>query len=243
MTLAVSDAKSAFPDYEEIIIKAIESPARLREDVRITDLTLCPRKKVFEIVNPKSESRQTIVRTAAGQGLHRLIQKKLKQSDPERYEIELPVEFKDFIYGSIDVYDKGFDVVIDIKEKTVNGSWDERPFSSQEEQLRNLMVMKNTTKGVIVLVLLNEHPTIKKFDYLMTEEQKKRQLMKLEEDATSFLNAKNSKDPRIAKHVFFDGNLNWLCHKKKNNEWCPYYWKCMTMIGEEKEEEKLRGPE
>src|SRR5215469_4478183 len=240
-TMALSDTVSGFPDYAEIIMKAIEQPMILRNGVRITDLTLCPRQKVFEIVNPKNQPHQTIVRTAAGQGLHRLIQKRLKESDPDAYEIEMPVEYKNFVYGSIDVYDKRCDVIIDIKEKIVNGYWEERPYSSQEEQLRNLMAMNNTSRGVIILVLLNK-ATIKKFEYFMTEEQKKRQLMKLDENASSFLTAKNSRDPGLAKHVFLDGNLKWLCHRldKKNGAhiWCPYFLQCATIIAAAEEKRK-----
>lgn len=204
---------------------------------------LCPRKKVFEIVNPKNQSYQTTVRTAAGQGLHRLMQKQLKKSDPEAYESEMPVEYKNFVYGSIDVYDKRCDVVIKTKEKIVNGPWDLRPHSSHEEQLMSLMAMNNTSRGVIVLIILDKTDQVKQFNYFMTEEQKKRQLMKLEENADSFLNAKNGRNPGLAQHVFFDRNLKWLCSKtdKKSGEdvLCPYYWECLAMIVEKKKKEDV----
>jgi hypothetical protein len=134
------------PDYTEIILKAIDQPIKIRDGVQITDLTLCPRRKIFEIVNPKEQSRQAIVRTAAGKGLHRFVQKKIKNPDADRYEAEVPVQFKDFIYGSIDLYDKESETVIDIKEKVVIGSWEIRPLSSQEEQLKDLMAMQNVSK-------------------------------------------------------------------------------------------------
>jgi hypothetical protein len=90
LILSEPEAEAGFPDYAEIITKAIGQTVKLKDGVQITDLTLCPRKKIFEIVNPREQSQQTIVRTAAGSGLHRLIQKKIKESDPERYEIEMP---------------------------------------------------------------------------------------------------------------------------------------------------------
>jgi hypothetical protein len=238
LTLSEPEAETGFPDYSEIIMKAIWQPMKLKDGVQITDLTLCPRKKIFEIVSPRQQSQQTIVRTAAGSALHRLIQKKIKESDPERYEIEMPVEYNDFIYGSIDIYDKRFDTVIDIKEKVVNGSWEVKPFSSQEEQIKNLMAMKNASKGVLVLVLLNGKATIKQFRYFMTEEEQQVQLRKLKENASSYLSAKNSKDPMLANYAFFDKNLSWLCHRidRKIDEhvWCPYYWDCMALIVREK---------
>jgi|SRR5712692_9679770 len=79
-TLHPADADTQIPDYTEIILKAIDQPMRIRDGVRITDLTLCPRRKIFEIINPKEESKQTVVRTAAGNGLHRLVQKKTRIS-------------------------------------------------------------------------------------------------------------------------------------------------------------------
>ena len=59
-----------------------------RDGVQITDLTLCPRRKIFEIVNPKEQSKRTIVRTAAGKGLHRFVQKKIKNPDPDRLKYQ-----------------------------------------------------------------------------------------------------------------------------------------------------------
>jgi hypothetical protein len=229
------------PDYTEIILKAIDQPMKIRDGVQITDLTLCPRRKIFEIVNPKQQSRQTIVRTAAGKGLHRFVQKKIKNPDPDRYEAEVPVEYKDFIYGSIDLYDKEIETVIDIKEKVVNGSWEIKPLSSQEEQLKDLMAMKNVSKGALVLILVNGKEAIKQFNYYMTGEERLEQLRNLNEKGSLFLTAKNNKDPSIANYAFFDRSLNWLCHridkKTADHVWCPYYWDCMTLIAREKTNE------
>jgi hypothetical protein len=205
--------------------------------VQITDLTLCPRRKIFEIVNPKEQSRQTIVRTAAGKGLHRFVQKKIKNPDADRYEAEAPVEHKNFIFGSIDLYDKQSETVIEIKEKVVNGSWEIRPLSSQE-QLKDLMAMKNVLKGALVLILVNGKEAIKQFNYYMTEEERLEQLKSLNEKGSQFLTAKNNRDPSIANYAFFDRSLNWLCHridkKAADHVWCPYYWDCMTLIAREK---------
>ena len=134
---------------------------KVRDGVQITDLTLCPRRKIFEIVNPKEQSRQTIVRTAAGKGLHRFVQKKIKNPDIDRYEAEVPVEYKDFIYGSIDLYDRELEIVIDIKEKVVNGSWEIRPLSSQEEQLKNL----NEKANLFLTAKNNRDPSIANYAF------------------------------------------------------------------------------
>lgn len=121
----------------------------------------------------------------------------------------------------------------------VNGSWEVRPFSSQEEQLRDLMAMKNVSKGALVLILVNGKEAIKQFNYYMNEEERVEQLKNLNEKASSFLHAKNKRDPSLANYAFFDKNLSWLCHRidKKTDQhvWCQYYWDCMSLIVKEKE--------
>lgn len=232
--MALSDTISKFPDYAEIILKALEQPM---DYVKVTDRILCPRQKIFEIVNPKGQSYQAKENTRKGRDIHKQIQRWLKKSFPEVYEIERSVQFKNLIFGSIDVYDKKLDIVIEIKvspkEKTVNSSWDEKPRTWDVEQLKYLMAMNNTSRGKIILVFPNGMITVKEFDHIMLEGEKKRYLMKLDENAKSFLIAKNSRDPGLAKHVFFDGNLNWLC-QRKGEVMCPYFFQCMSMIGKEK---------
>jgi hypothetical protein len=47
----------------------------------------------------------------------------------------------------------------------------------------------------------------------MNKNEIQEQLKKLEEKAVSYLKAKNHKDPYLAKHVFFEKSLNWLCNR------------------------------
>jgi len=239
LALQEPDPETRIPDYVEIIRNAIDKPMKSQDGVKVTDLMFCPRRRIFEIVNPTKKSSQNVIRTAAGSGLHRLIQKRIIDSDPERYESETLVEYDSLIFGSIDLYDKEFKTVIDIKEKLVNGSWAIKPFSSHEEQLKNLMAMKNTSKGVLLIVVVNGKDEIKQFNYQMNLEERQAQLNKLKEKARSFLNAKNKRNPYLAFHVFFDKALNWLCHKTDkgtgNEILCPYYWECSDMIKRERE--------
>jgi len=54
LTLVKPHLDVEFPDYTEIILRAIDQPMKIRDGVhgvQITDLTLCPRRKIFEIVN------------------------------------------------------------------------------------------------------------------------------------------------------------------------------------------------
>jgi hypothetical protein len=104
------------------------------------------------------------------------------------------------------------------------------------------MAIKDVSNGVLMLVLVgggNNEP-IKQFNYHMTKNERQQQLKNLEDKATSFLNARNKKDPYLAKYVFFDNQLKWLCHrndrKRGKDIMCPYYWDCFAMIKREREE-------
>jgi hypothetical protein len=192
------------------------------------------------LIKPKSQTPQTTIRTATGTALHIYTQKKLKNPDPDRYEVESPVEHKGYIFGSIDLYDKEFNIVVDIKTKIVeNERWEIKPFLSHEEQLMDLMALKKAGNGVLVYILIGCSKSTLEFNYEMTEYELQLQLEKLEKRACSFLNAKNQKDPSLAEHVFFNNSLNWLCQRtdKKTGTgiFCPYYWDCFPMIKEEKE--------
>jgi hypothetical protein len=113
----VAENHNELPHYEEIVLDAITEPPKLRNGVKITDITTCCRLKIFEIVNPKERAPQDKVRTASGTAIHRYLQKKISNPDPERYDVELPVDYKEYIFGSIDLYDKKFNVIIDIKTR------------------------------------------------------------------------------------------------------------------------------
>jgi hypothetical protein len=54
----------------------------------------------------------------------------------------------------------------------------------------------------------------------MTEEQRLDQLKKLTEEFNSLQQAVKLKDPSIARGVYSDGSMNWLCKD------CPYLKKC-----------------
>lgn len=62
------------------------------------------------------------------------------------------------------------------------------------------MAIKDVSNGVLMLVLVgggeNNQP-IKQFNYHMTENERQEQLKYLEDKATSFLNARNKKDPYL----------------------------------------------
>jgi hypothetical protein len=231
------------PRYGEIVLKALTQPPKIREGVQITEINLCDRQKIFQLTKPKSQTPQNVVRTATGTALHIYAQRKIKNPDPSLYDVELLVEHDGWIFGTIDFYDREFDVVVDIKTKLVeNEGWEIKPFSSHEQQLKDLMALKKARNGVLVYLLIGcSSKSYLEFYYEMNEYELQLQLKNLEKRAASFLNAKKQSNPALAENVFFNKGLNWLCHridkKTGNGIFCRYYWDCFTMIKEEKEKE------
>lgn len=230
------------PRYGEVVLKALTQSPKIREGVQITDINLCHRQKIFQRIKPKPQTPQTAIRTATGTALHIYAQRKIKNPDPSRYDVENLVEHEGWIFGTIDLYDKEFNAVIDIKTKLVeNESWEIKPFSSHEQQLKDLMALKKARNGVLVYLLIGcSSRSYLEFYYEMNEYELQTQLKDLEKRAASFLNAKKQSNPTLAEYVF-NKSLNWLCHRtdKKTGKaiFCPYYWDCFAMIKEEKERE------
>jgi hypothetical protein len=228
------------PDYREIIFSSVVPRPRSLDGVQVSQINMCDRKNIFQIIDPIQESPQNKIRIATGIAIHSYTQKKIvKNPDPNRFEVEKQLHYRDFIFGNIDLYDKEFGVAVELKTKFLeNTKWKVRPFVSHVQQLKDLMAIGNITYGALVYEVIGGDEPLVQFNYRMDSDEHKEQLKMLEERATRFLNAKNKKDPALAKHVFFSKDLRWLCDRidKQTGEhvWCPYYWKCMSMIAKEK---------
>ena len=82
--------------------------------------------------------------------------------------------------------------------------------------------MLNASTGYMLYqCLMNfENKPWKIFKVIMTAEERKEQLSKLVDETERLQAAKKMKDPSLARHVYYDENLRWLC---KN---CPYSKEC-----------------
>jgi hypothetical protein len=230
------------PDYREIIFSSVVPRPRSLDGVQVSQINMCDRKNIFQIIDPIQESPQNKIRIATGIAIHSYTQKKIvKNPDPNRFEVEKQLHYRDFIFGNIDLYDKEFGVAVELKTKFLeNTKWKVKPFVSHVQQLKDLMAIGNISYGVLVYEVIGggvEEPLVQ-FNYQMNSDEREEQLRMLNERATTFLDAKNKKDPALARHVFFDKDLHWLCDRidKKTGEhvWCPYYWKCMFIITKER---------
>jgi len=87
------------------------------------------------------------------------------------------------------------------------------------------MAMQNAPIGYMVyqcIMHFGPRPW-REFKVTMTEQQRKDQLEKLVVEITSLQNAMKAKDPSLARHVYLDKDLNWLCKE------CPYAKECDSM--------------
>jgi hypothetical protein len=237
------------PDYREIIFSSVVPGPRVCDGVQVSQINMCDRKNILQIVDPIEESSRDKIRKVTGIAMHSYTQKKIvRNPDPSIFEVEKQVHCSDFIFGNIDLYDKDVGVAVEIKTKIVQDpKWKVRPFVSHIQQLKDLMAMGNISYGALVYEVIGGNEPLVQFNYRMDKDEHEEQLKILEERATRFLNAKNKKDPALAKHVFFNKDLRWLCDRidKQTGEhvWCPYYWKCMSMIAKEKTPTERPEPE
>jgi CRISPR/Cas system-associated exonuclease Cas4 (RecB family) len=60
----------------------------------------------------------------------------------------------------------------------------------------------------------------KQFKVTMTEKERRGQIEKLVKEMKSYQNAMEAKDPSMARGVYSDKDLNWMCAD------CPYAQEC-----------------
>jgi hypothetical protein len=75
-----------------------------RNGWHVTDIALCPRQRVFKVIDPLPLTDKELNMYSSGKAIHEAVQW-LFTSDPKRYEKEKYVEYND-IEGSIDIFDK-----------------------------------------------------------------------------------------------------------------------------------------
>jgi CRISPR/Cas system-associated exonuclease Cas4 (RecB family) len=99
------------------------------------------------------------------------------------------------------------------------------PKSWHVQQLKYYMAMLGASQGYIMYQLLMHfgNTPFKTFKITMTEQERKEQLDKLVDEADSLKRALEARDPSLAKPVYDDPKLNWLCRE------CLYQVNCKRM--------------
>ena len=85
--------------------------------------------------------------------------------------------------------------------------------------------MSNATQGYIMyqLVMHFGNAPFRTFKITMSAQERKEQLDKLVDEADSLKRVMEARDPSLAKPVYADPKLNWLCKD------CPYQVNCKRM--------------
>jgi PD-(D/E)XK nuclease superfamily len=138
---------------------------------------------------------------------------------PNRFRSEMEVQYE-HIRGRIDIYDRIFNNVIDIKTSKSQRVL-LKPFKFHQKQVRNYMAMVDSNEGHLIYQM-NNFGTYISFPIYMTAEERKKELEELKSEADSLQNAIDAGDPSSAKGIYDDSEMSWMCNK------CKYLQKCQS---------------
>lgn len=206
-------------NYIKILRDSCKELERTDCSIYIKDLALCHRKKVFRIIDPIPMTDTELFNYVNGIANHEIIQR-LFMMHPDRFRSEMHVTYMN-VKGKIDVYDKWFNTVIDIKVSKSQKLM-LKPLKFHEEQLKSYMAIIDADDGQL-LYQLNNFRSYLPFSLHMNSDQRREQLTKLESQADLLHKAIEERDPSIAKCIYDDDDLNWMCYK------CQYLQRCKEM--------------
>jgi CRISPR/Cas system-associated exonuclease Cas4 (RecB family) len=195
--------------------------SRPREGTHLSDLTMCIRQGVFRKIDPLPISEKTLSIFSAGRAIHGAIQW-LFLSDIKRFEREKHLEFRG-IKGSVDIYDKIRNIPLEFKTSRASDITAPKHFHLQ--QLKYYMAMLGSGEGYMIYQCLLHfgNAPFKAFKITMSAKERKEQLDKLVDEADSLKRALEARDPSLARSVYDDPSLNWLCRD------CSYQVNCKRM--------------
>jgi hypothetical protein len=189
-----------------------------KEKVSVTRLCLCQRQWIFDLIFPVTISDEELCRYIMGEAAHDVFAR-LFMMFPDRFKCQMQIQYEN-VTGRIDVYDKLFQTVMEMK--TNNSAYMLKPNKWDVQQLRYYLSMIDSEEGVIIYQL-NVPMKYAIFPIHMNERERKQELEHLKEEALSFSHAIENRDPSSAKAIYDDKELEFLCKK------CPYLNKCIAM--------------
>jgi CRISPR/Cas system-associated exonuclease Cas4 (RecB family) len=207
-------------NYLRVLKEAQEQLISNDRTVAVKDLAFCHRKKVFSIIDPAPMTEEELYGYISGQAAHDVIGR-LFRMFPNRFRMEMEVYYG-IVRGKVDVYDKLYNCVIDIKTSSSQKIL-LKPFKFHEEQVRYYMAIQDSEDGVVIYFMNSIYGKYRVFPIYMTAQERNAQLEKLKLYATSLLKAIEVGDPSLAKGIYDDNEIKWLCNK------CPYLEKCKVM--------------
>ena len=186
------------PNYIALMQEAMEERySKPREGYHVSDVTLCPRMKVFQRRYRRPIGARTVSIYSAGKAIHEAIQW-LFLSDKRTFEREKYVEFED-IQGSVDIFDRRRNIPVEFK--TTRASDIKEPKSFMWSRLKDYMAMLGASQGIVLYQLLMHfgNTPFRTFHILMNAEQRKDQRDKLVKEVNSLKRAMEAGDPSLAR--------------------------------------------
>jgi CRISPR/Cas system-associated exonuclease Cas4 (RecB family) len=207
-------------EYIALLQTALEENfSKPRKGTHVTDLLLCGTQRVFKEIDPLPINVKTLAIFATGMAIHGVYQWLLHSG---RFEREKHLEFQG-VMGSVDILDKIRNIPIEFKTTRALNVTDPKPWHLQ--QLKWYLAMLGASEGYIIYQKLMHfgNAPFKTFKITMTAQERKEQLDKLVDEADSLKRAMEARDPSLARPVYNDPKLNWLCKE------CPYQVNCKRM--------------
>jgi CRISPR/Cas system-associated exonuclease Cas4 (RecB family) len=206
-------------DYISLLKRAREQLRSRSYSLAIKDLVLCPKKKVFSTIDPIPMTDEELYDYVSGQASHDVIER-LFMIYPNRFRAEIEVQYGN-VRGKIDIHDKPLNNIVDIKTSKLQ-KIPFKPFKFHEEQVRYYMAILGSEEGQIIYQMDNFRRYIV-FPIYMTNKERMDQLEKLEHESEVLRKAIDSKDPSLARGIYNDPDMSWMCNK------CPYLEKCISI--------------
>jgi hypothetical protein len=206
-------------EYVTLLKKARQQLQSGGKTVSVKDLILCPRKKVFGVIDPIPMTEEVLYNYVSGQAAHDVIGR-LFMMFPNRFKLEMQIQYEN-VKGTIDVYDRHLHAIIEVK--TTKSNIMLKPTRWDEQQLKYYMSMMDSEEGAVIYQMNNASKYLI-FPIRMDELERKPLLKILQQEAGSLEHAIETRDPWAAKAIYDDQELNWLCKK------CPYLNKCTAAV-------------
>lgn len=211
-----------------------------REGIHVSDLVLCPRKTLFRRLNPAKTTPTELNFFTLGKSLHQAAQDLTKvhgEQFAQEQEVWMDEQGKTWYGGDdtgiedafpkdssvvahIDIYDKKNNVPVEMKG--IRKADIDQPKSFHAQQLRYYMAITGAEKGIVLYQLLMnfKDKPFKEFILSMDEVERTAEKQKLMREMKHFKKALDAKDPRLARDVMSDPELNWQCDS------CKYLPQC-----------------
>jgi hypothetical protein len=214
-----SDSKDLGDHYIVRMQEAMEEWfSKPRDGNHVTDVVMCPRQRVYREIDRLPIDAKTVSIYSAGKAIHEAIQW-LFLSDKRTFEREKYIEYED-IQGSVDIYDRRRNIPLELK--TTRASEIQEPKTFHVEQLKYYMSILGAEEGYMIYQLLMhfDKTPFKSFRVTMNAQERIDQRLKLVRETNSLKRAIDAGDPSLARPVYNDPSLKWLCND------CPYLVDC-----------------